>query len=196
MPGLSLPLETPRLRLRDFEATDFDAVRRYALDPRVLEQVLHEPRTEQELATHFGALLKARLLRPRRSYELAVVVRRTGTLVGTCELTRLPGGGAEIGYLLAHRHWGRGYASEAAMALRDAAFAQWRVTRLRALVATDNDASRRVLEKCGLHWTALRRRHAHAKGRWWDCDEYELLESDWARARANAAPAARPGAAR
>lgn len=175
---------TARLRLRDFEPEDLPGTRRYGLDPRVVAQVPHELRSEQELTKHFSAVLNARILRPRRSFELAVEVRRSGTLIGTCELSRLPGGGAEIGYMLAHRYWGRGYGTEIAIALRDAAFRELKVTRLRALIAIENDASRRVLVKAGLHWAALRRRHLHAKGRWWDCDEYELLQRDWTPAPA------------
>ena len=196
MAGLTLPLQTPRLLLRDFEPSDLAAVRDYALDPRVVASVLHEIRTEHELGAHFSAVLNARAFRPRRAFELAVVVRRSGKVIGTCELARVSGGVAEIGYLLARRYWGRGYATEIAIALRDAAFAQLKVSRLRALIADDNDASRKVLAKAGLHWAALRRRHTHAKGRWWDCEEYELLRSDWAPAAPVAsarAPAARQG---
>ncbi len=180
MAGLTLPIDTPRLLLRDFEPQDLAAVRDYALDPRVVASVLHEIRTEQELTAHFSGVLNARAFRPRRAFELAVVVRRTGKVVGTCELARMSGSAAEIGYMLARRYWGRGYATEIAIALRDAAFTQLNVARLRALVADDNEASRKVLVKAGLHWAALRRRHTHAKERWWDCDEYELLRSDWA----------------
>ena len=184
MAALVLPLETERLTLRDFAPTDLAAVRRYALDPKVVAHVLHELRTEQELTAHFSAVLNARAFRPRRAFELAIVVRRSGLVVGTCELSRLSGGVAELGYMMARRHWGRGYATEAAIALRDAAFREMNITRLRAFVSVDNEASRKVLVKAGLKWAALRRRHTHAKGSWWDCDEYELLRGDWAAAHA------------
>ena len=191
MTGLALPLETARLVLRDFEPPDLPAVRRYALDARVVAHVLHELRSEEELTVHFSTVLGARTHRPRRSFELAVVVRRSGLLIGTCELARCGPGEAEIGYLLARRYWGRGYATEIALALRDAAFGQLKVRRLRALVSIENDESRRVLAKAGLHWAALRRRHTYAKGRWWDCNEYEMLQGDWL-ATAGAPGPARP----
>jgi len=181
--GLVLPLQTARLTLRDFTVSDLPAVRRYALDPRVVELVLHELKTEQDLTAHFSAVLNARAFQPRRAFELAVVVRRSGAVIGTCELARAGAGTAEIGYMLARRYWGRGYGTEVAVALRDAAFRDLRATRLRALVAVENEPSRRVLARSGLHWAALRRRHTHAKGRWWDCDEYELLRSDWIAAQ-------------
>ena len=66
-----------------------------------------------------------------------------------------------------------------------------RRARLRALIAIENEASRRALVKAGLRWAALRRRHTHSKGRFWDCDEYELLRSDWTGAPPPAAAADR-----
>ena len=182
MARLALPLQTARLTLRDFLPDDLPAVRRYALDPKVFAHVLQELKTEEDLTRHFSAVLNARAHRPRRAYELAIVVRRSGAVIGTCELSRTTTGTAEIGYLLARRYWGRGYGTEVAVALRDAAFDALGAARLRALIAIENEASRRVLAKTGLRWAALRRRHIHAKGRFWDCDEYELLRSDWAGA--------------
>lgn len=179
MATLTLPIVTPRLLLRDFAPDDLEAVRRYALDPRVLEHTLTELRSEHELTAHFTGVLNARTRHPRRAFELAVVVRRSDAVIGTCELARGVGATVELGYLLARRYWGRGYGTEVALALRDAAFNALRAERLRALIAVENERSRAVLVKAGLRWAALRRRHAHAKGRYWDCDEYELERRDW-----------------
>ncbi len=71
----------------------------------------------------------------------------------------------EIGYWIARTHWGRGYATEAAMAIRD-----WAVKAFacRALVAghfADNPASGRVLVKCGFLYTGeVRQRFSVARG--------------------------------
>ena len=55
----------------------------------------------------------------------------------------------ELGWALARRHWGRGYATEAAGAVRDWARADRGVERLISLIAPDNVRSRRVAEKLG-----------------------------------------------
>jgi len=190
-PALSLPLRTPRLVLRDFVADDLAAVRAYANDDQVLEHVLHEPRDEPELREHLDRVLAAQGNRPRRAWELAVEVARTGRVIGTCDLA-LTGTrtlDADLGYMLARRHWGRGYATELATALVDAAFRQLRVARVQAIVDVRNERSRRVLDNAGLHWEGLLRRHAHAKGRWWDCHLYSLRRADW-QARASRLAAA------
>jgi RimJ/RimL family protein N-acetyltransferase len=186
---LPLPIDTPRLRLREFLARDLPAVRRYASDPDVLEHVLREAPTEAQLQQQFERLLRARQARPRRAWELAVVQRRGERLIGTCELVRLGRSEAELGYMLGSRYWRRGYGTEIATALAGAGFSCLPIERMRALVDVGHDSSRRVLEKAGFRWCAHLVRHAHAKQRWWDCDEYELRRAEWAVRRVT--PAAR-----
>ena len=47
--------------------------------------------------------------------------------------------------------WGRGYATEGSLALIERAFVQLGATRVTASTMAANHASRRVLEKSGLH---------------------------------------------
>ena len=54
-------------------------------------------------------------------------------------------GEPHLGYWIAREHWGRGLATRAVRAF----LAEVPARPLRATVATDNVASRRVLEKCG-----------------------------------------------
>jgi len=55
----------------------------------------------------------------------------------------------EIGWMLARKHWGRGYATEAALALRDWAFGERGLTRLISLIRPGNEPSIRVAERIG-----------------------------------------------
>ena len=55
----------------------------------------------------------------------------------------------ELGWALTRRHWGRGYATEAARAVRDWAYAERGLERLISLIAPDNVRSMRVAEKLG-----------------------------------------------
>jgi RimJ/RimL family protein N-acetyltransferase len=55
----------------------------------------------------------------------------------------------EIGWTLGREHWGRGYATEAALACRDWALGELGLTRLISLIAHENVASIRVAEKLG-----------------------------------------------
>ncbi len=84
----------------------------------------------------------------------AVVENSSGDVVGYCGLFPYPDVGGqpeiEVGYRLARPFWGRGYATEAARAVRDYAFGTLRLPRLVALIDPSNVASIRVAEKLGL----------------------------------------------
>jgi ribosomal-protein-alanine N-acetyltransferase len=58
----------------------------------------------------------------------------------------------EIGYRLAHAYWGHGYATEAALAVRDYSFNVLGMSRLIAMIDPQNTASIRVAEKIGMRY--------------------------------------------
>lgn len=58
----------------------------------------------------------------------------------------------EIGYRLARSVWGRGYATEAVVAVRDYSFDVLCLPRLIAMIDPSNVASRRVAEKAGMRY--------------------------------------------
>jgi ribosomal-protein-alanine N-acetyltransferase len=56
----------------------------------------------------------------------------------------------EVGFLLDRPYWGRGYATEATMSCLQFGFEHINLGHIIALVHPENQASRRVLEKCGM----------------------------------------------
>jgi RimJ/RimL family protein N-acetyltransferase len=56
----------------------------------------------------------------------------------------------EVGYLLDCPFWGKGYATEAALASMNFGFEHFNLDHIIALVHPNNLASRRVIEKCGM----------------------------------------------
>jgi RimJ/RimL family protein N-acetyltransferase len=77
------------------------------------------------------------------------VLGRAGFLRWDPETWEIGGAETELGWGLAREHWGRGYATEAALALRDWAFGQHGLTRLISLIQHGNERSARVAEKVG-----------------------------------------------
>ncbi|MDQ2691068.1 MAG: GNAT family N-acetyltransferase, partial [Chloroflexota bacterium] len=75
---------------------------------------------------------------------------------GYCGLFYFPDVGGkpevEIGYRLRRSAWGKGFATEAACAVRDFAFNSLGMQRLIALIDPDNIASIRVAEKLGMQY--------------------------------------------
>jgi RimJ/RimL family protein N-acetyltransferase len=77
------------------------------------------------------------------------VLGRSGFLRWDPETWEVDGTETEIGWLLAPEFWGAGYATEAALALRDWALRERGLTRLISLIQHGNVRSVRVAEKLG-----------------------------------------------
>jgi RimJ/RimL family protein N-acetyltransferase len=77
------------------------------------------------------------------------VLGRAGFLLWDPETWQVPGDETELGWLLAREHWGHGYATEAAFALRDWALDERGLTRLISLINPANLRSIRVAERLG-----------------------------------------------
>jgi [ribosomal protein S5]-alanine N-acetyltransferase len=72
-----------------------------------------------------------------------------GRMIGLADLDGIDGLQGELGYWYEQDAWGRGYAFEAASALRDFAFGDLGLSKLKSGHAADNAASGRVLTKLG-----------------------------------------------
>jgi len=176
---LELPMETSSLRLREFRHEDFEAVCRYVTDPRVSRYLFHAPAGLDEARNYLSNVIRYQSERPRAIWELAIDERRSGRHVGACNLTITAPGEGDIGYMLHSDTWGRGYASEVACALRDAAFRDLALERVIATVDVRNVASMRVLEKAGLRWDATYRKLRRTRGQWRDCHLFTLARIVW-----------------
>ena len=176
---LQLPIRTPRLQLREFTPADFDGVYAYSADPRVTRYLFFGPRDRDSTAEYLDELLASQRERPRTRFELAITESGSEVPIGACDLSLIETSVVDLGYMLGHSHWGRGYATEAALALTDAAFSHLRAERVISTVDINNKASIRVLEKIGMRWEAVYRKHRRAKNRWWDCHLYTLPRTVW-----------------
>jgi [ribosomal protein S5]-alanine N-acetyltransferase len=78
--------------------------------------------------------------------DTGVPVGQVGLAMQTVEGERLP----EIGWLLHRPYWGRGYATEAAAAVRDSALNEWRHDRVISLIRPVNLPSQRVARRLGM----------------------------------------------
>ena len=183
MRELTIPVRTPRLLLREFRDNDFDAVLAYSSDPAVTRYLFFGPRNEDSTQEYLDELLQSQRERPRSRFELAVEECVTGQVIGACDLSLVEPNVMDLGYMLASAAWGKGYATEIAQHLLDAAFEQLRIDQVISTVDVNNRASIRVLEKIGMRWEAIYRRHRRAKNRWWDCHLFVMPRPVWEAAR-------------
>ena len=90
-----------------------------------------------------------------------VVEKFSGRVVGHCGFLEKDVDGeaeVELVYVLASDCWGKGYATEAASALRDYAFHQLGLQRIISLIDPENSASARVAQKIGMGFERETRR--------------------------------------
>jgi [ribosomal protein S5]-alanine N-acetyltransferase len=149
---ISLPIETARLRIRPFDpAADAVALHELWGDPEAMQFV--RPDRTQLSPEDVRERLEQTALLDRSGWGFwAVDEQESGAIVGAAGLFPLEWQGPEIelAYHVVPSRWGRGYATEAAGGLLDAA---WRETELDHVVAVAfeaNRASTRVMEKLGM----------------------------------------------
>ena len=82
----------------------------------------------------------------------AIRLKEMGRLVGILSLFDEKDGACEIGYGIGSRFWNRGYATEAVRRFLEYLFREKGMRRVYASFFTGNDASRRVMEKCGMRF--------------------------------------------
>ncbi len=176
-----MELHTPRLLLREFVTGDWPAVLAYQRDLRYLRYYQWTDRTAGDAQRFVQMFIEHQTEQPRRKFQLAVVLKSSGQLIGNCGIRRTSADAreADIGYELAPDHWGHGYATEAARAIVRFGFEELKVHRIWAWCIADNAASSHVLEKIGLKLEGRLREKEHFKGRWWDTLMYAILENEW-----------------
>jgi [ribosomal protein S5]-alanine N-acetyltransferase len=179
MRTFAIPVSTARLTLREFVPSDFDAVHAYSSDPRVTRYLFFGPRDRDGSAEYLHGLIESQRETPRTRFELAVVEKTSEAVIGACDLSLIEHGVVDLGYMLAQEHWGKGYATEISLRLLQAAFLELRAERVISTVDINNRASIRVLEKIGMRWEAVFRKHRRAKNRWWDCHLYVQPREVW-----------------
>ena len=164
-PWLSaVPLETRRLVLRQPTFADVPRIALYAGDfdvARMLVAVPH-PYTEAHASAFTGDVLASNLAGD--SLALAVArLRERHAAIGMVTFTR-DGPTATIGWWFGKPYWGRGFATEAVIAMARLAFTDPSVRTLAAGAFEDNPASLRVHEKVGFIRTGLAPRTSAARG--------------------------------
>ena len=147
-------VETERLMLRHFHILDLEAMNRVFGDAEVMRYGPGVQTTAWVQDWLLGCL--------ENYYEKwgfgpwAVVETNTRETVGYCGLFFFPDVAGqpevEIGYRLIRSAWGRGYATEAVLAVRDYSFNVLCLPRLIAMIDPENVGSIRVAEKAGMQY--------------------------------------------
>lgn len=142
-------LETQRLILRPPRLDDAQVIfNLYAQDDEVTRYLIWEPHTRLDTTVDFIEHCME-MWEKDAAFPWVITRRSDEQILGMIEL-RAAGFKAELGYVIARRFWGSGFASEAARVVVDWAIGRAGVYRVWAVCDVDNVASARVLEKAGM----------------------------------------------
>lgn len=179
---LSTPiLETERLRLRPFVATDADDLFALQSDAYVLRYWDSPPWTDRASVARFMARGQ-QMAEDGNGACVAIERRSDHAFLGWCIFYGWNPDfrSASLGYCLNQTEWGRGYATEAARTLLQWAFDTLDLNRVQSETDTRNIASARVLEKLGFELEGTLREDCIVNGDVSDSWVYGLLQRDWA----------------
>lgn len=145
-------IRTERLLMRHWRPDDLAPFAAMTADPRVMEHFpsVHDRAVSDAWAARFEQHLDD------HGWGLWALERLdTGEFIGFTGLVRVPDdvpvdSDVEVGWRLAHAHWGRGFAPEAARAALRVAFESLRLPEVVSFTSYANDRSQSVMRTIGL----------------------------------------------
>lgn len=188
-------IRTERLVLREITEDDFAAVHAYASKLEVVQYVPWGPNTQQDTRDFIVRTLAAATAEPRSEFVYAVELAEAPRMLGTVGLyfRSADTDQAMLGYAYGTDAWGRGIATEAALAMLEVGFDVLGLRRIWASCDPDNAGSRRVLEKCGMTLEGHLRADTLIRGEVRDTLVWGILEPEWRDSSASASTSGRDG---
>lgn len=177
---MNIPILTgDAVLLSPFTQLDAPLVQFYAGDEMIAKTTQNVPHpypdgaAEKWIASHLLDCLEYR--------NIALAVRTVdGDLVGAINLSLKPKDQmAELGYWIAHKYWGNGYCTRAALCMIKYGFEELSLNKVYARHLGSNTASGRVMEKIGMSREGIQRQHTMKDCVLQDIVEYSILRAEF-----------------
>jgi len=183
-------IEGDRVVLRRHVPANLEAFRRWYTDPEVARLARYQdgPMRIEEIDRFFQTRAVG-----EESLAMAIHIRASGRLIGTCAFSQLDGdnGSALYHITIGERDaWGQGFGTEATRLMLGHAFGALGLHRIALAVFEFNERAIRAYLACGFTIEGRAREAIWRDGRWWDEAVMSVLESDWRRILAGRAAAA------
>lgn len=175
-------IETARLVIRPFVASDAPSLFRSASNPNVTRFTSWDYHRDLDESAAFIAGYATSQYYLQIPEPVALALRTApDEVIGAsgCFWANRDHFSMEIGYWLAEPYWGQGLAVEAARAMTEYVFATFAVERLQAHCVVANAASGRVLEKIGMKFEGVSRSGICLRGTFHDVKRYAILRNEW-----------------
>ena len=140
-------ITTERLVIRPVENGDCKAIQKYAGDPSI-DMMMFLPKSFEETKEFVKFAVSE--WEKEEPEDMEFVVLLNGEIIGGVNLEFVDAGIYEIGWTLRKDMRGKGYATEAAKALRDYAFEVLNAEKIQAHCDSRNKVSEKVMQKIGM----------------------------------------------
>lgn len=173
-------LETERLLLRKLAPKDAADMYEYSCRPETSEYLLWSPHTHLSFTADLIRYLQNEY-EIGRYFDFAVIYKENMKMIGTAGLTSIDekNSSCEVGYVLNPDYWNKGIATEALQAVMNFAFCELNFNRVEAKYMAGNEASRHVMEKCGMTHEGIQRSKLFVKGKFRDIGVCAILRSEY-----------------
>lgn len=175
-------LTTERLTLcritEEFAADMYE----YSGDPDVTKYLTWSPHSGQKETERYIRILQKKYADGSFN-DWGLVLKDSGKFIGTCGYTSFnyEENTAEVGYVLAKPYWGQALAPEAVKAVMRFGFEQFGLDGYTAKYMEGNDASGRVMQKCGMSLEGVYRHSMYIKGEFKNIVVYRVTREDFYR---------------
>ncbi|MCM3602797.1 GNAT family N-acetyltransferase [Robertmurraya korlensis] len=179
-------LETERLVLREISKEDAEAIFACFSNVNVTRYYGQDTLENIEQAEAFVNFF-ANSFKENRGIRWGIELKGTQGLIGTIGFNAWSPKHkrAEIGYEVHPNHWRKGYTFEAISKVIEHGFDEFGLTRIGAVVFTDNEASNKLLTKMGFLKEGVLRDYMYQNGEAYDTYVYSLLKYNRERSSAN-----------
>ncbi len=176
--------QTPRLYVRGLQLKDIHG--NYAgwfNDGEVCKYNSHGafPKSKKELASYVRSMYEN-----NDKIVWAVIDRKTGSHIGNISLLCLDwiNRSAEFAVIIGEKdHWGKGYATEAAILLLDHGFNKLNLNRIYCGTAATNLGMQKVASNLKMKREGVRRKALYLSGKYADVYEYGILRDEFNRSK-------------
>ena len=115
----------------------------------------------------------------------AIRLKKTGRLIGLILYFGVQDSSCEIGYGIGSGYWGQGYVTEAVERFLEYLFLEEGFENVCASFFTGNEASKRVMEKCGMAFSRFSAKEMEYLGEWRDLTYYAVSRKQWEEHRSS-----------
>lgn len=168
--------------LREQQESDVESFFEYYTDPIVNKYILSQiPKTIEE--TKYELNYWRQIFYNDQGIYFAIARNSDDKMIGSIGLTTYNSyhSRIELSYDIAKEYWRQGIATRAIKEMIKLTFFDLNINRLEAFSSTFNEASIKLLQKCGFEYEGKLRQHRYHRGKYVDVYSFSILKEDFAK---------------